>query len=55
MRPRPLLEAHICVAPRRVNRLFATLLQFAAGAARIAVQGVRASNLNKKMRLPFKG
>ena len=50
-----LLEAHICVGPRRVNRLFATLLRSAADTARHAASDARASSLDKKMPLPFKG
>ena len=37
-----MLEAHICVAPRRVNRVFATLLQSADEPAPTAVPGAGA-------------
>lgn len=49
-----MLEAHICVGPRRVNRLFCTYVAIFRMTARDR-PGALASVLDKKPLRPFKG
>jgi hypothetical protein len=49
-----LLEAHICVAPQCVNRVFCTYVAI-PGSAAWPPLGVPAQSLDKKKPFPFKG